>query len=269
MLYEDELITKTKIIRPLVQHFAEIAYKNQTHHQDFFLILINAYYLEELEKPYVFGTDWSIIGDKSFSAYIKWYTTNPTFKKNTKEKLDYTSPDFELYKISTHTEKSIYLRYWEADTTLQYLYQMVRLCNGLHFDWKWKQKIGEYRNRQEFFRKEIRNPIKNIDKDIYDFFKTTTIAQIRNAIAHSQYCLLNNEIKYLNYSKDAQKYSSLMLLSYEDWADIIHNTLVFRNELIHVFNKMNKGYIELKTKSPLELRITKEGDNVEFGQYNR
>jgi hypothetical protein len=273
MLYKDELTEKTKIIRPIVNRYIEIATTNQTHDQDLFLILINGYYDDDSRRhkldPYVYGSSWTDIASQSFSDYIKWYTKNEMFTKDIKTIIQYPNPELEFYKISVHTEKSIYLRYWEADTTLQYLYQITRLCQGLHYDWKWKQKIAKCTNRQQFFRDNIKKPLETIDKEIFDFFKETVIGQIRNAIAHSQYCVLNNQLKYLNYSDNPKKHSSLMLLDFDGWKKIFHNTVVFRNELTKTFNVLHKGYLKYAemTDKKLKLRIVKDIDKIEFGEY--
>jgi hypothetical protein len=273
MLYKEELTNKSKIIRPLLERLVEKGIQNQSHKQDFFLILINGFYDENLFKndlsPFVFGSEWTHIAEESFSDYMKWYINHDLFSKQKKVEIQYPNPELEIYKISIHTEKSIYLRFWEAETTLQYLYQITRLCNGLPFDWKWKQKIAKYKSRQEFFRENIKKPIEKIDRNIYDFLNNNVIGQIRNAIAHSQYCVLNNGIKYLNYSDDPKKFSSIMMLNYTEWGEIIHNTFVFRNELVKLFNALYKGYqkyAELEGGT-LELRIVKESENVEFGRY--
>jgi hypothetical protein len=269
MLYKEALANNTKLIRPLVEKFSNIAISNQTHPQDFFLILINGLYNEDIKlNPYGFGTEWSDIASNSYDEYIKWYIKNENFTKQKKTEIKKT--EIENLKISIHTEKSIYLRYWEADTTLRYIYQMTLLCQGKPYDWKWKQSISKYESRQKFFREQIKEPLKKIDKDIYDFFVKTVKSQIRNAIAHSQYCLFNNRIKYLNYSKIPKKYSSIMLLEFDQWEEIFHNTIIFKNELIRVYNNINSNYHNLSklTENKLELRIVKDDNKIEFRQFN-
>mgnify|MGYP001552238551 CR=1 FL=1 len=104
---------------------------------------------------------------------------------------------------------------------------------------------------------------------MFEFLDATVIRQIRNAIAHSQYCILNNDIKYLNYSDNPQKNATIMLLKHEQWEDISHGTIVFRNELTRVFNEYFNGYhTHAKiTGDKLQLRVTKDDNTIELRRY--
>jgi hypothetical protein len=214
--------------------------------------------------------DWISKASKVFSNYIKWYTTETNFIQEKAKEHKYNDPDFEFYKISIIQEKSIYLRFWEADTTLFYLYQLTRLGNKQPYDWKWKQLISQCNSRQEFYRVHIKEQLKNADNTILNFLIANVNRQIRNAIAHSQYCLLNNVIKYLNYSTDPKKYAPLITLKYSEWEDIIHNTLIFRNELVNNLNNADKCYkliAEYNYKN-VPFRIVKDDSSIEFRNFN-
>ena len=268
MIYKDILKEKVRIIRPIVQRFIYTALTNQSHPGDLFLIFMNGYYDDDnLKNKYVYGTTWEDIAEKSFEKYVKYYLQNENYTKQKKVNIDCNTPEFEDYLISIHNEKSIYLRYWEADNTLNNLYQLLRLCNGLPYDWKWMQKIEKYKCRQEFIRKNIKLPSEKFDQELYQFFCSTIKRQIRNAIAHSQYCLLNNDIKYLNYKKD-DLYSQLILLKYSEWEEIIHNTIVFRNELVNSLNQAHITYIQnaMNNNDIIEIRMIKEIE--EFAKVN-
>ncbi len=261
MIYRDIIAKKVEIVRPLVCNLIEKALQNQTHDSDFLLLLTNGHYdeffLQYNKSPYAIGGDVDYTAAQSFSKYIKWYVESETFAMPNKIEINYPDPGLEKLKISVHNEKGIYLRYWEADLTLRLLYQISRLCNSKAYDWHWRAKLDAQRSRINFLKNDIIEALANVNPAMTEFLNNTIIRQIRNAIAHSQYCLLNNDIKYLNYSKDAKKKAGLMLLKYNEWEDIIHNTVVFNSEMTRALNLVYDNYkpIVKQNNGILQVRV--------------
>ena len=98
----------------------------------------------------------------------------------------------------------------------------------------------------------------------YNLLKNTYKTQIRNAIAHSQYFLIERRIGLTNYSADPKAYSNLGSISFEDWAVYFYNTILLQNELIKNFNKFRDLYYgETLKYGSLDVRISKR-DKTEF-----
>lgn len=234
----------------LVEDLINLSIKNQAHKNDILLVLTCGQYDEDEAKVskfhvpgYITGFQFERYSTISTTRFIKWYCEESGFVINEDDlpKMDVRGD--MLIRASIGVESMIYLSFWENDITLMKLYQLSRLATGQRYDWHWREKLLNTKNRNEFFRKDIKNIIKDVSPNLYDFYDKYVVGQVRNAIAHSQLAPLNNEIKLLNYSEDPKKYSPKINIQYSEWEEMICATLSFRARLVSSLNdliKMNK-----------------------------
>ncbi len=100
----------------------------------------------------------------------------------------------------------IYLKFWEADSTIKKLYQFVRILHGEPYDWYFKiSESNRDKNstgkRQDIILLKIRNRLKEFSSTLYQVIKDTYKTQIRNSIAHSNYSFLSRNIHLNNFIK--------------------------------------------------------------------
>ncbi|MBI1287503.1 MAG: hypothetical protein GC178_07975 [Flavobacteriales bacterium] len=233
----------------IVREFVNQAIDNQIHPNDVALIIKCGLYLGDEKKSefskvsqgFVTGMGFEQFAEKSNSMLLRWYLNDSPFGNSENQELNF-DPSNETFHVSIRIETLFYLSFWESDTTLHILYQLVRLASGKRYDWYWRQKFDSITSRQKFFREHIKNPLKKLNKSLYHNLDSVVRNQIRNAIAHSQFVLLPNSIKLLNHSENPKHYAPEVLIGYSEWEKIIYSTVAFRNELVSVLNKLDKGY---------------------------
>ena len=142
--------------------------------------------------------------------------------------------------------------------------QLSTLALGKPYDWH--LNIPEYSregSKQEIIRNEIRDRLIDICPKFYSLIKGTYLTQIRNAIAHSQFYMGGRIIGYLNYSDDPQAYCPIRVLTYIEWAEYFHNTLLLHNALKRNLDKyQDKYYEETRKTGFIEVRITKDDNSI-------
>ena len=290
MIFKDKIKEKVKPISDEINSLFEIALKNQTHSGDLLLILSNGFYSEDIAErnktnpdkfsPYVIGMGkegWSehthfdfidlyrnhSIYKETYTEYIKHHECDPAKQKEIKQLRNEEG-------ITIHVEMMIYLKIWEADMTIKKLYEFVRILCGESFNWHFK--IAESNRdksatgtRQDIIRELIRDKVRPFTETLYAILKVTYITQLRNSIAHSNYSFLGRHIHPNNFIKEDLA-SQLKAVSFDEWIDIFHNTLMLQNELIGLSNKIWKHYsdIALANKNINEIRITKSDGSVEL-----
>lgn len=283
MIFKDKLSEKGKVINTEIQLLFEKALKSQTHSGDLLLVLINGFLTEDVPQgnsPYVIGMGkegWSehthfdfidlyrteSIEDEPYSEYIKRHEWDPARQQEI-EQLRYKE------SISLHVEMMIYLKIWEADMTIKKLYEFVRILNGEHFDWHFKiaasnRDTDATGNRQDIIRNLVRDRVRLFSEHFYRVIKETYITQLRNSIAHSNYSFLGRHIHPNNYIK-SDPASQLKAVSFDQWIDIFHNTIMLQNELIGLSNKIWKHYsdLALANNNLNEIRVTKADGTTEL-----
>ena len=112
-----------------------------------------------------------------------------------------------------HQQKYTYLNIWENAYFLRTITQLVNVLNGNNYDWKLVISDLPPSGKSKHIRKQIERlvPSPNFQRIV----KEAYVGQIRNAIAHSQYHLVQGGILYNNYGKD--KYSTLQGLTFDEW----------------------------------------------------
>jgi len=249
MIFQDILNKKHQIIQPEFDKLLGICEQNQTHYGDLLLVHQNGFYnpevhtwdnVEEKLSPYVMGpgneghsehTHHEFIGKyingnintQSLQDYLESvkYDSNPADKIQALENAE---------AFSIQQEMLIYLKIWESDAFIKSLYQLARIANSEAYDWHFKIKENPNDHnatgsRGEIIRTLIRDKFKTILPQLYNSFKNAYKSQVRNAIAHSQYIALGRYITLNNYDKNS-KYDTMPSVSYNDWIDMFHETIV-------------------------------------------
>ena len=123
--------------------------------------------------------------------------------------------DFEKGIIKVN---NLYLDIWENEWFLRNFAEVVRIANGLHYDWNLDLSNLSSLNKSNFIREEI---IKKLDK--YPYFQGIIREgynnNFRNAIAHSQYHLVQGGICLDNFGRD--KYAITQFLSFDEWEKLV------------------------------------------------
>lgn len=293
MIFKDKLEEKVSIIYPEINNLLDIALNKQAHIGDLLLFHINGFYQEDTLiwnknnpknkfNPHVFGPGSEGHSEQTHHSFIhKYKTTNisklthPEYLKLhewTQKRSKEIDELVDIEETSIQLEMLIYLKFWEADMIIKKLYQFTRALNGEFYDWYFR--ISESNRdktstgtRQEILRKSVRDKIKPHSEKLYQVIKDTYKTQIRNSIAHSNYSFLGRHIHLNNYIKN-DPYASIWSLSFDEWIDIFHNTLVLHYEYIRMNNLINNYYAELASKNDntMEILVT-EKDKKQYPLY--
>lgn len=244
----------------IVTNFVNLAIENQANPNDILLILTCGQYdykngsnSDSELSSYVVGHLFERFNNKTSQEFMKWHFNESGFV------IDGELPKVDIsmggeHHVALTIESMIYLSFWESEMTMMILYQLSRLSNGEPYDWHWRIKLDGAKSRNEFFRKNIKNMVKEQIK-LYELLNSIAISQVRNAIAHSQLAPLNNNIKLLNYSTDPSKYSNLNLITYEYWEELICSTIAFRGALVSNINDINRGAVQQFTSRKFNVTI--------------
>lgn len=278
MLCEETINEKLSSIREAVNELISTALDNQTHPQDVLLVINHSFYNEEIAEnisnkhnlsEFSFGPADIGKSEETHQKFIAWYFNYHQVKHDDFLKQQKDSQELkDLENLSINIEKTIYLKFWEADMILKYLYQLSSLTQGKKYDWY--LKIPTYSrdgSKQDLIRLEIRDKLKNICSKFYSLIKETYSPQLRNAIAHSQYSIWNRIIKYLNYSENPKAYCRIKTLKFEEWANYFHNTILIYYALKDGFDTVKEMYYQKTLENGfLEIRITTKENKELFSK---
>jgi len=145
-------------------------------------------------------------------------------------------------------QKKTYIDIWENTYFLTIFTQLIHLLNNEHYDWYLETSKLPPNGKSKHIREEI---IKKLIKSpkLYNLIRIAYKAQIRNAIAHSQYTLVQGGIMYKNYKSD--KYSNIEGLLFEDWEKIYIYTYLIFTGIFQILKQINRDrYIPYSKCSP-------------------
>lgn len=280
MLFNDILNTKTNNIQPEFDKLFNDILKNQTHDGDLLLIKVNGFYNPEVHSwlnlkeklcPYMIGPNMEGHSDNLHYEFIHNYRTSAISQ--------YTHPDYlkllkwdpvrtqdidkltNIEALTIQLEMLVYLKIWEADFFIKKLYQLTRLSQGENYDWHFSiAESNRVKNatgtRNIVIRTLIRDRLKDNYPQIYSAIKNAYKSQIRNSIAHSQYSFLGRNIHPNNYIKN-EIASQIIFLSFDEWIDMFHDTMIIYNQIIRLFHKVDSIYANFAFENNLlkEVRI--------------
>ena len=287
MIFKDKLKEKGDVIRPEINKLLDIAWDKQSHIGDLLLIHINGFYQEDILlynahadkklNPHVIGPGSEGHSEHTHYSFIHKYRTTHihrmthadyvkqfVMKKWDKEISDRNTELMDIEEITIQLKMLIYLKFWESDMIIKKLYQFARTLNSEPYDWYFKvSESSRDKNstgtRQDIIRLQIRDKIKDHSPVLYQIIKDTYKTQIRNSIAHSNYSFLGRHIHLNNFIKE-DPHSQLRALSFDEWIDIFHNTLVLHNEYVRMNNLINDHFAQIAKEhgNTMEILVTEK-----------
>lgn len=282
MLFQEILDKKFSSIGHQFDLLHNLAAERQTHGGDLLLVHQNGFYnpevltwdnFDEKLSPYLIGPNVEGHSDDTHYSFITHYVQNHLTNQSYTEYLK--SIEFEESKIqeidkviyhetmSVQTEMLIYLKIWQSDTFIKKLYQLVLLINKQPYDWHFKiTRYNREKNttgtRDVIIREKIRD---KLDKDLpilKNHIEKAYSSQVRNAIAHSEYAILGRRIELLNYDRN-DPHSQMQSISFDDWVDRFHETLMIYScydKLMKPIN-INYGKMALYNNKTVEIRVNR------------
>lgn len=282
MLFKDILNKKTSELKTEFDLLFNDILKNQTHDGDMLLIRVNGFYnpevhtwtnLSEKLSPYMIGPNKEGHSDFLHYEFIHNYRTigivnlnHPDYLKQHRWSPDRQKEIDEIVgqeSMTIQLEMLVYLKIWEADFFIKKLYQLTRLSLGEPYDWHFrisesnrdKEATG---TREKIIRKLIRDKIEKKYPKIYQAIKNAYRTQIRNSIAHSKYSFLGRNIHLNNFIQNDPA-SQLISLTFDEWIEMFHDTMVIYNLIICLFNQVDKLYEKkaFENKLLMEVRVSR------------
>jgi hypothetical protein len=278
MLFNDILNQKYDAFKPLFDQLFELAISNQTHSGDLLLAMEHASLRDEpdyddggkMKMFYRIGTDMDYHCETANHDFIKHYikgTVGMPFAdyRELHENPEKRPEEIDLILAEETTtiqvEMLIYLKIWEGETFLKKMYQVSRLISGLDYDWHLALGYGSNKSPGEMERWEIlrglkQNLLENLP-DLHAVIERNHRSQLRNAIAHSQYAMLNRYIMLNNYK--AGKAGHRHGLDFNEWVDVFHETLTIFTLYEMLFNRIREHYYQesLPFNKKKEVRVNR------------
>jgi len=282
MIFRGILDKKTADLQPEFDNLVNAAFKNQTHSGDLLLIHINGFYNEEAHSwdnlgkklsPYMIGPNSEGHSESLHHEFIGEHLKREILDQNYEEYKalhQWSAERDEEIRALTKTEEYsiqhemlIYLKIWEMDLFIKKLYQLVRLVLGQEFDWHFSIAESNRDNkatgtRDKIIREKVRDPLEKEFQKIFAVIKNAYKSQLRNSIAHSKYSLHGRYIHLNNYIKKDPA-SQIEVISFDEWIDIFHDTIVFYTQTQRLIGLVDEYYNHLasQTGQIMEVRINR------------
>ncbi len=283
MLFEDILIAQEPPIKADFCRLVDTALKNQQHPGDMLLWYNNGTYDKDVlnfkhpdpkqtYSPYVIGqhevghsehTHYRFIHqyrtaylNKSHANYIKELEyPGGVYNEDHSKKVDSLT---EYEETTINLEMLVYLKFWESDSIIKKLYELVLLAHGESYDWHFKfpktlKDKSSDEKREQVIREKIRDRLGDFP-DVKRAIQESYRPQIRNAIAHSRYAMQGRSIQLHNYFVN-DPYSDIKVLTFDQWADRFHKTMILYNCYIEAGNYINEWYAKNTIENKFEIRV--------------
>lgn len=279
MIFLEKLQEREKVIEVEFDRLIAIAYKNQTHPGDLLLLHVNGFFdlntvksnkfYNENKSLYSIGPGIEGLSERTHSNFINQYRNNniSPFTYLDYLKLIEWSPERQneinqlnqIEEIGIQLEMLIYIKFWEADSIIKKLYQFVALLNGEPYHWNFKienspKDKDNTGSRRKILSSKIRDKIKNHSEVLFNLFKNTYKPQIRNSIAHSNYSMMGRHIQLNNFVEN-DPFAQIVALSFDEWVDIFHDTMILYNQYKRLDNSINKLYGNIATQNNNEMQV--------------
>ena len=280
MLFKNVLDQKYREMYPVFEQLLNEVFNKQTHNGDLLLINENAGYYNYVEKwdnlefkasPYMTGPQMEGHSEDTHHKFIGQYVKEvSSFTLEEYQKIvSYDSAKqkeveelTDLESMSVQIEMLIYIKIWESDTFIKKLYELARLVNGEDYDWHFKIKGHEKNDpgglsRSVLIKDHIIQKFRHAFPSLFGYLNKCYKSQIRNAIAHSQYSILGRNISFNNYVETNS--DSLSHLTFDEWIDLFHETLVFYTLYHEFFIRVNDIYYDASQEyeGTVEIRISR------------
>lgn len=254
MLLPESVEKNKPIVKLAIDELFDAAYQNQKFENDLVLILANGTktnYPEETLKRlkisnYQIGHD---LVHFRYSTFFDFFTQYKRLRDG--EEYD-AIQDKQVYdETMVQMQLLAYMKFWETDLILKRLYNLSKLAQEEEFIWDIPQK--ELNERRRLVKDEIQNPVEELCPKFYDFIEDVYSRQLRNAIAHSQYYIMYDNITLTN--KEENKYYKLNAISFERWDKIFTKVILMHNLMVDNFNKYHDLYVKKAESKHNGLRV--------------
>ena len=264
MIFNDLIQELNDTVKDVVNELFKAAWTNQSHPQDMLLVDQHGFYDKMLanvrENPYVIGVGEIGFGEHTFYEFIDWYRKSHLCDKVKFEEQVENDEDMRKQEaLIVQLEQSIYLRFWEAASLLKKYCQLTDLACGKPYNWRLEIPVySRQSSKSHVIRKKIRDRVKHTCPLFYELVKSNYVSQVRNAIAHSQFYIIERSISFLNYSEDPAAHAPLKGMSFDQWYRTFHTMLLLHNETIRAFSQYRERYKlkTLKNGNRICIRIT-------------
>lgn len=287
MLFKDILDNKTALLSGEFDALFDEIIARQSHPCDLLLVRENGicnldvYMWDNIQNlsPYMIGPGMEGHSEQSHYKFIHRYRVENVYKNNfdvyknevkwDKDKQERIRELKEWEGITIELEMLAYLKIWEADMFIKKLHQLVLLSKGLPYDWNFKIKESNRdkgaTGKRDVLIRNVKQSLSNRYPNIHNAFHNAYRTQIRNAIAHSTYALMDRYISLNNFVAD-DPYSQLKNIPFDEWIDLFHDTLIIYNELIRFFRKIDFHYRQMARENGrvVKVRISRLHPNEEL-----
>lgn len=295
MLFTEKLTELDAVLAPEIDRLFQLALDNSAHENDLLLWYVNGFYNpdtliwnannpDNILNPHCIGFGKEGLSEQDHYEFIHTYRTEFLAQVTHEELLEqvaYVAGDDEhnafrdsimkQEQLIIQLEMLVYLKIWEADMFIKRFYELTQILSKKPYDWYFKvcstsrdeECTG---NRQEIIRLKIRDKVRRVSPVLYDFIKKSYLTQIRNSIAHSNYSFLGRHI-HPNNEVDGDPANALKALSFDDWGDMMHHTMILYNQNIRLKDKVHNHFRDktLANDNCIEVFVNvKEGDNRIF-----
>lgn len=255
--------------------------KNQTHKSDLLLLIESASLVKEpengdiseLDKIYfTLGEGWSghcqsthyqFIGDyiknNLINSHIEYDRYLSTLEGNYQKLEELERQEASIIQV----EMLIYLKIWEGELFLKQWYQLSLLLSSQDYDWDFK--IGFDRRHEKdgiltrsTVHKKVCENLNLSNPVLHKYFTATFIAQLRNAIAHSQYAMFGRKIHLTNFKKNRKGYERSHI-DFAEWNELFAKTVSLFTCLGMFVNNVRDFYFQqsLESKMKREIRVSR------------
>lgn len=276
MLFIDQIQEKSALLAPEFDQLFQLALTTQAHPGDLLLLLENGAYEPDIQNfqggnnsPYVIGPGrqgWSYNTHYKFidnyrqrvykSTYVEYLAEYQSLTD--KQNWDERNVLEEGEGLTIQLETLIYQKIWESDSIIKRLYEFVRILLGEPYDWTFKLAEGPRPRagesvRNEVLRLQIRDRVQPVSQVLYDSLLTAYKSQVRNSIAHSNYSLQGRHIQLNNYNPS--NHAPLRAISFDDWINMFHHTMLIYNELIGLTHSIRTHYAAIAAVQNNEIEV--------------
>jgi hypothetical protein len=255
MIFRELLDSKTILLSKEFEKLFDQLKNNKINEDDLSLIALNGFKLPSSEIKYFTGPNsdghsfythndfiCDYLEDNTLDIdYSKYIESTSWNTERANELLEESKKEFKTIQY----EMFIYLKIWESDYFIKLLYQIARVLNSEGYDWDFKIKTIDDNDknshntgkREDIIRKKARNRFEKLSPLIYQTIKNAYRSQIRNSIAHSNYDFSMRNIVLNNFVK-SEKFPQKISISFNEWIDLFHDTIVIYSEVIRLIEKI-------------------------------
>ena len=213
--------------------------------------------------------------ERSHFHFIDKYRTTFVFNKSSEEyrnsliwSSERSSEIEEVLReeaLSIQLEMLIYLKIWEADLFIKWMYELGRILNSEPYDWYFSLAKGQKEkktlpSRHQTLIELIQNKIPPELEVLKRSMEEAYVINIRNAIAHSNYSFHGDVISFSFYNSINSR-SETKSIKFEDWSQIFHKTLMIHNFSYWLKGQINTHYADLYSEgTPVSILITDQAN---------